>query len=185
MKIKSRNIFAFVIISCFLFTSKNSFAEDVISEYMLKSVLIYKICKFTEWPKKARPNDHLVISIMGKNPDGQKITIPSDKKIHDKNVVIREISNIGEIYQTNVLFICQTEAGRIDSLLNYVKNRDILTIGDSKGFAEKGIMINFYIDQETVLFEINPTAIKQSAIKLHSQLFEIGKIVNTKEGEDD
>ncbi|NIM14623.1 MAG: DUF4154 domain-containing protein, partial [Candidatus Aminicenantes bacterium] len=61
-----------------------------------------------------------------------------------------------------------------------VGSKPILTVGDTKGFGQKGVIINLYIEKDAVRFEINHEASKKASLQMHSQLFAIGKVVKTK-----
>jgi hypothetical protein len=57
--------------------------------------------------------------------------------------------------------------------------RPILTVGEKKGFASRGGMINFIVVENKVRFEINPHAVETAALKISSQLLKLAIIVNT------
>jgi hypothetical protein len=55
----------------------------------------------------------------------------------------------------------------------------MLTVGDTDGFARQGVMINFYLEQEKVRFEINPRAAAEVGIRPSAKLLQLGRIVDT------
>jgi hypothetical protein len=149
-------------------------------EYQVKSTLIYKICKFTQWPKPQDANSSFIISVLGKLPSGEKIELLPDITIHKRTVIIRRIKRLSEVKDSAVLFIASSEAHRIDTILDTIDSKPILTVGDTKGFGQKGVIINLYIEKNSVRFEINHEASKKASLQMHSQLFTIGKVVKTK-----
>ncbi len=157
---------------------------DSLAEYKLKSIWLYKICKFTFWPDAKNKPGPFVISVLGTLPAGNEISIPG-KTIGKRKLVVRKIQKLEQIKKSNVLFIAPSEAHRIRTILDYIKGRSILTVGDTKGFAQKGVIINFYTSGKALRFEINSEAIKASKLQLHSQLFSIGTVVTTKTGAAD
>ncbi|MGD2084910.1 MAG: YfiR family protein [Candidatus Aminicenantes bacterium] len=157
--------------------SVNSLAID---EYAIKSTIIYRICKFTQWPQSPDKHKPFTISILGKTTPGKEIKIPWET-IDKRRIVIRNIRHLAEIDNSEVLFITSSEAYRIDAILDYIGNKPILTVGDTRGFAQKGIIINLYIHKNSVGFEINYEASKKASLQMHSQLFAIGRLVKNKE----
>jgi hypothetical protein len=149
-------------------------------EYQVKSTFIYKICKFTQWPEPQDADSPFIISVLGKLPPGEKIRLPPDITIHKRNVVIRRIRRLSEVKDSAVLFIASSETHRIDTILDTVGSKPILTVGDTKGFGQKGVIINLYIEEKAVGFEINHEASKKASLQMHSQLFTTGKVVKTK-----
>ncbi|MCU0287749.1 MAG: YfiR family protein [Acidobacteria bacterium] len=148
-----------------------------LKENELKSAYLYKICKFTRWSRPLQPGGSFIISILGPTTPGNEIIIPPEKLLLDKKVIIRKIKKISDIKDSHVLFITAAEAYHLDEILSFTEAKDILTVGDTPGFSEKGVIINLYIEEDKVKFEINREAQGKSAIKLYSQVFRNGKII--------
>ena len=58
-----------------------------------------------------------------------------------------------------------------------IGNAPVLVVGETPGFALKGAIINFYLDENKVRFEINNTAAKKSRLDIRSQLLRLAKKV--------
>lgn len=155
--------------------SNNASAQ--IGETRLKSIWLEKFSKFIEWPT----NDSLeyfTITILGKGDINQYLeSIYKDRTIKDKPVRIRVIDHIDSLNGANILFINNDCAKDLDKILELVEDKPILTIGDTQGFARRGIIINFYLDQNKVRFELNISAAKSSGLDVDFRLLEAAKIV--------
>jgi hypothetical protein len=152
---------------------------DSYEMYQWESAFIIRICGFSTWPGIQDPNKPFIISIIGKIPRGQYQDILKYNTVMKRKIIIREINDPGEIKDSDVLFIASSEGYRLDEILRFIEGRPILTFGDTKGFAKKGVMINFYLKRGSPAFEINPNAIKKSFIQVHPQLYAIGKEVGS------
>ena len=167
------------IIILFLFFQIDSIkAIEQTSEYVLKAAFIEKFARFTEWPPEQ--SKYFVITVLGKNPFGAALEQVAIKfKIKNKEIKIKYISNIKELSRTNILFISNSEANKINEILNYIKNDPILTISDSDGFALKGVHLNFYnSDEGTIHFEINRSKLNETKLKIDMYLLELARIIN-------
>ncbi len=153
-----------------------------ISEYRVKAVFLERFTRFTEWPGESAINDTtkpFVISVIGKNPFGNLLEETySSQKILNKNIEIRYISKIDQIEETNILFISKSKQKELSKILSYTKDKPILTVGDTKGFAKKGVMINFYLSSGKLRFEINETAVKESGLSMSYLLLQVALIVS-------
>ena len=76
-----------------------------------------------------------------------------------------------------MLFIGSSEKDRLERLVQAVGGLGILTIGDTEGFARQGVMVNFYMENKKVRFEINPKAAGRAGLKISSNLLRIARIV--------
>ncbi|MCP5104453.1 MAG: YfiR family protein [bacterium] len=164
--------------------------EDV-GEYPTKAVFFEKLAKYITWPDESGILDTsqpFVISVIGENPFVAKKGkekpeewlrgVYEDKKIENKKVEIRYISDIEDIPGTHILFISKSEKKKLKEILAAATQHPVLTIADSDGFAKKGVHINFYLSKGRVNFEINETGIRSSGLKVSYHLLKIAKIVN-------
>ena len=74
------------------------------------------------------------------------------------------------------------EAQRLPSILERIRGHSVLVIGESRGFASRGGIINFYVREgKTVRFEINPAAARREHLKISSNLLKLARIVAEEE----
>jgi hypothetical protein len=151
-------------------------------EYTVKGVFIEKFTRFIEWPMDSKmqiKSSPVIISVIGDNPFGDKLhNIYRTTKIKNKNVQIRQISRISEIEGSDILFISTSKYKEINDILAYTNDKPILTIGDTKDYAEMGVLINFYLSENKIRFEINETAMSHTGLYASYMLFKLAKIVS-------
>lgn len=152
------------------------------SEYIAKAAFLERFTRFTEWPPQSQMNDTskpFVISVIGEDPFGSILRdICAEQKIKHKSIEVRNIDEIEEINGTNLLFISSSEKDRIEKIIDYTKEKPILTVGDTEGFGEKGVHISFYLEGNNLRFTINQTAVKNSGLSISYLLLEVAKIIN-------
>ena len=172
--------FRIILIICLLLSAVKLFSQT--DEYWVKGVFIEKITRFIEWPQGSKVNDvnkKFVISVIGDNPFAKKLNeIYKDTKIKNKQVELRYINRISEIDGSDVLFICSNEKDMLTDILAFTKDKLILTLADSEGFGEGGVLINFFIIDNKIKFEINETAVKAAGLMPSYMLLNLAKVVN-------
>lgn len=150
-------------------------------ECVMKSAFLGKFARYIKWPEKAGMNDRkkpFVIGILGESLLGTHIAkLYSGKTIEDKEVEIRYISTLRGIYGCHILFIPSSLEKILDRIITVTRNEPILTVGDTSGFAEQGVLINFYVSENKIRFEINVPAVRNASLKVDSLLLEVARIV--------
>jgi YfiR/HmsC-like len=158
-----------------------TFAQSENTEYEIKTAMMEKYSCFVEWPEETAIDDTtkpFIVTIIGKNPFGQILdSYYENRTIKDKKVIIILISSIDNIKDCHMLFICGSEKKILTKILEYTKDKPILTISDSQGFAHKGVHINMYNSGNKIRFEINQTAAKESGLYISYLLLNLAKIV--------
>jgi hypothetical protein len=177
-----KNIYLIILLS-YLFLPSGAFAQaDAYTEYTMKAIFLERFTRFVEWPPRAEIDDTskpFIIAVIGNNPFGPKLdNIYSTQKIRNKKVKIIYASNVDEIAGCHLLFISKSEEKRLDKIISLTRDKPILTVSAAKGFAEKGVLINFYILNGLIRFEINETAVRESGLSTSYLLLKTARIVN-------
>lgn len=153
-----------------------------VQEYDVKAAFLYNFAKFVEWPPTAfiNPGDPLIIGVLGVDPFGNSLKGLEDKTVAGRKILIKRFTQVDELEKCHLLFISSSEKKNLHQILPAVKGWNVLTVGEMKGFAEAGGMINFTLIEKRVRFEVNLDAAQNAGLKISSQLLKVAKIV--KEG---
>lgn len=153
-----------------------------VPEYDLKAVYLERFTRFVEWPKESSMDDAnkpFVVGVIGKNPFGSRIKeIFTKLKIKKKNIDVRYVSRMEDIDGCHLLFITGKTKQKLFEIVDYTKDKPILTVSDTNGYAKKGVYINFYIENKKLRFEINQTAVMQSRLRVSYMLMQHARILN-------
>jgi len=153
------------------------------SEYLIKAGFIYNFAKLVEWPTTAfpQPDSPIVIGILGDDPFGGTLDrIVTDKKINGRGFTVKRLKwgkDLKDIKDCNILFVSSSEKEHLDSVVDAMKWLPVLTIGDAPGFARRGGIINFTLEDNKVRFEVNVEAAKHADLTISSRLLTLARIV--------
>jgi hypothetical protein len=153
------------------------------SEYLIKAGFIYNFAKFVQWPSatSSQPDSPIVIGVLGTDPFGNVLDrIVEDKKIGTRGFVVKRYKwgkDLKDLKDCKILFVSASEKARIDEILLSVKGLPILTVGETPGFAERGGVIRFTLEDNRVRFEVNVDAAHQAELNISSRLLTLAKII--------
>jgi YfiR/HmsC-like len=153
------------------------------SEYLIKAGFIYNFAKFVEWPSASfsQPDAPIVIGILGTDPFGNVLDrIVADKKIGSRGFVVRRYKwgkDLKDLRDCQILFVSASEKAHSDEIVEFVKWLPILTIGETPGFAERGGVIRFTLEDNRVRFEVNVDAAHKANLNISSRLLTLAKII--------
>jgi hypothetical protein len=160
-------------------------------EYLLKAAYLYNFGLFVTWPNNAVPGNNFVIGVLGKDPFGKHLDdLAQLRTINKRKIVIHRFGEVNEYKPCHILFISNQPANpnvkerpedRLAAVQAKLKGSPVLLVTEKPGLATLGAAINLYLDKDdTVKFEINPAAAKESGLELSSKLFQVGKLVQPK-----
>jgi hypothetical protein len=155
-------------------------AGQTIDEYQVKAGFVASLAHFVEWPPEAFKNAHdpFTICVLGRNPFGHALAdLVEGRAVDDRSLAVRDIANAGEAADCHILFIASSEHLRFRSILAKLKDRSILSIGDTSDFIGEGGVANLRIENGKVRIEINAKAGKEKNLRISSKLMQLAKIV--------
>jgi hypothetical protein len=173
-------------ISCLLlppFVFSQESDEAVINrEYPLKALFIYNFSNYIEWPQKAFADDKspFVIGVLGTSPIEETLRqIAASKRIGARKISVLNFVSLNDIQPCQVLFVARSvSAAQQRQVVEAMKNRPVLVVGESDGFAALGGDINFFVQANKIRFEINLAVMRQQELKASSKLLAMAKIID-------
>jgi len=177
----------FFVILCIGFVLPHSAVAQQ-SEYTIKAVFLEHFTRFIDWPESSEIADTsfpFFLTVIGENPfDSILEQIYAEQRIKKRKVEIRYISSPDEITDCHMLFISSSAEEILPEILSTTRNKPILTVSDTNGFAAKGVLINFFLEGNKIKFEINEKAVHESGLIMSYRLLSLARIVTNGVGRE-
>jgi hypothetical protein len=148
-------------------------------EYEVKLGFIYNFINFVSWPEAIFESnaDPLIMCIVSDNPSSQVLYKLDGKNIKQRKIKVIAYQEETCLEQSHVLFFATQQIAFIQQILDQIKGRSILTIGEVDGFSRMGGAINFFREHNRLRFRVNIDAVQRNALKMSSQLLVSAQIV--------
>jgi hypothetical protein len=167
------------------------------TEYEVKAAFLLNFTKFVTWPDKAfeKNESPFVIGVLGQDPFGATLDkMFEGKTVKDRKVEIlrftwperKEGEPAGDALQAlvrglkgcHLLFVSASEDGHLDDLAKMLTGSNVLTVGESEGFAKRLGVIGFFIEAKKVRFQINTDAAARAQLDISSRLLRLASVVH-------
>ncbi len=157
-------------------------ADNITDEQKIKAALLLKLTHFIDWPESSQNTSSGIfkICILGQNEFGSALKLLNGKKVNELTVETEQFNNSQSIINNcQLVFISESKRPFLTSILNKFDRTPVLTISDSKQFAEKGGMIQLVTKNKHISFKINLKRAKASGLRISSTLLQLSTIVNS------
>jgi hypothetical protein len=153
------------------------------AEYDVKAAFLYNFAKFVDWPPEAFPDPNsLKVCVLGDDPFGGSLQTVSGEQVGSRKLTVMRADSLAKPAGCQILFISRSEREHVSQILAAVKGSPVLTVGDTKGFADDGVIINFVLEGSKVRFEINTDSADRAKLKISSKLLQLAKRIVTNPG---
>jgi hypothetical protein len=151
------------------------------SEYKLKAAYLCRVVDFVDWPADAfaATNSPLIIGVLGRDPFGDTLDdVAAGQVSKGHPLEIRRYNSIAEIGNCKALYICASEAPRLNSILHDLDGKEVLTVSDINNFALRNGIVQFFTDANKVRFRINLEEAKSCRLSISSRLLQLADVIN-------
>ena len=154
--------------------------EPEFSEYEVKAGFMYNFPKFIEWPGDtfSDANKPITLCVVGTDPFGKALGAIDNKTVQNRRLEIKYTARSKDLKMCSILFISGSEKESLPQILEILKGTATLTIGDTRGYAQQGVMINFVMEQNKVGFEINTESARRAKLTISSKLLKLAKTIH-------
>ena len=147
-------------------------AQDVSLEYRVKAGFLYNFVRYIEWPEPV--SGSFLICVAGQNPFGTVLEeLIQNERV--RGVPLRTEVIPGPLPECQVVFTPKTS--NVPAYLKAVAGTPTLTVGETDRFIEQGGLINFFVEQGRVRFEVNRAAAERVKLRISSRLLQLARIV--------
>lgn len=152
-------------------------AQQAVSEYGMKAVLLFKLPQFVYWPDTDGRPPRLTLCLAGDNPFGDTLERLAREAVGGRQVEIAHLSAPADNVQCDFIFISRSENAAVDSLLRKLALRRVVTVSDIPGFAKAGGMVELTLSNERVGVTLNRRAAQKQGLEFSAQLLRLAKVV--------
>ncbi len=153
-----------------------------------KALFIEQFTRLIDWPAhKLPPDGRFVLCLLGSSDTAAElIKLAGARRFKDHPVEVRRLPAEGapDLSGCHLIYLASSAAPRVAQVAAAVAGKPILTVGDTAGFAARGLYFNLFEetrgpDQERfVNFEVNVPAVKRSVLAFDAQLLNHGRKVD-------
>ena len=161
------------LLLCGIASSQPSYDEDVV-----KAVLLERIVTFLSWSQAAGAHETVELVVLGGGALGGELErVYGRRKFAGRTIAVRYAERPQEIGKAHIVIIGRDYADDLRAVLGECAREGVLTVGDTPGFGERGVAINFYRDGARVRFEVAPSALKRARIQASYKLLTLARVV--------
>ena len=149
-----------------------------VDEYQLKAVFLFNFAKFVEWPPQAfaSPRDPFAICVLGDSPFGAALDdAVRGKTVEARPIAIRLVSSGEQARTCQILFVSASERKNMRGLLEALRSRCVLTVGDTEDFTANGGIVRFKMKDGRVRIEIDADAAGRANLRISSRLLSLAE----------
>ncbi|MDD4646534.1 MAG: YfiR family protein [Bacteroidales bacterium] len=155
-------------------------SESEVKEMQVKAAYLYNFTKFIYWNHLDGAEEPATITLGLISADRIADIIEGYTKLTSKKptIIIKRITAIDdELTSCQLLYIDQSGKEELPVILRKINGSPVITVSDIHGFANRGGMIGFYLEDGRIKIEINLSQVNQSGMEISAKLKEVARII--------
>ncbi len=148
-------------------------------EYSIKAGLLTAFTSYTEWPSNAfaGKDDPIIIGVLGENPFGEVLAKTAAQQVGARTIQVRHLASAEAADGCHLVFISAAEKSREENWLAVLKDKPIVTVGESGHTLERGGILELKTVAGRVRFDVSLPATQQAGVKFTPQMLALANKV--------
>lgn len=145
-----------------------------VSDRNVKAAFLVRFADFVTWPADSPSGPFSVCLSKSHDFGGAVATAATGVAVRGRPMVVRQLRGSDSISDCQLLYVAPAD----EHLLRLSRGHPILTVGDGRGFCERGGVINLRVVDDRVRFEISLTHARAVGLSVDSQLLRLALAVH-------
>jgi hypothetical protein len=140
----------------------------------LKSAFLYNFAQFVTWPAPPGPAFNLCI----RGPDRLAAADAlAGKPVAQARIRIVRSPPDGALAACHLLYLGAAPGEEIDAMLAALGGAPVLTVGESPGATQRGVMINLVMEGHRIQFDVNKETADRAGLRISAPLLRLARRV--------
>lgn len=160
--------------------SSNLMAQDKANVEQVKAAFLFQFTHFVEWPEGsfASSDEPLTICIVGNNLIEKELNkIVRAKQAGTRTIRVEGHASDSAFTDCHILFVDESRSKRLATIIEKLRGKPTLTVGDESAFTKKGGVLRLYEKAGRLSIEINTDAAERASLRISSKLLSLAKLV--------
>lgn len=163
------------LISCLLVLPGIGASQDRKHPNEVEAAFLRNFAHYVGWPPQVFADEQSpwVIGILGDDPFGDILEATFNNRVEKgRAFTVVRADSLEELPDCHILFIAYKSAAQRRWALDHMKNKPVLTVGDTPDFLQEGGVIQFKVD-ESVHMRINLDQARAVALTIQTKMLEV------------
>jgi hypothetical protein len=150
------------------------------AEYRVKADFLMHLTSFVTWPPEAfrMADDPFVLGVVAPDPFGSALEdAVRGQTIGDRAIVVKRFRRMKDVGPCQMLFIPAEAERKGPPDLAPLRDRPILTVGETDDFSNAGGIIRFVTLRDRINLMINMEAAHEAKLGISSKLLSVGVVI--------
>ncbi|NMB74044.1 MAG: YfiR family protein [Myxococcales bacterium] len=148
------------------------------TEAKVKVAYVFNFFKFIEWPEtEGETGGPLRICVVGRDEVCALLEDLAGRKVKGRTIDVARIEDGRSFIACHVLYLGRQEGERLETILQEIEGKPVLTVSDMPRFVQQGGMIGFDLNENRVKIVIRPKYLRRAGLIARAKLLEVATVV--------
>lgn len=139
-------------------------------EYSVKAAFLLNFASFTSWPDEQA---EVLLCVYGTDEFGPHLEGLDNRAFGARHLRVRRTASADGLGDCNMVFITRPMIRNFNRVLDKIEGRPVLTVADSPGAMQMGVMLNMETLGDRIGFSANLGAARRQGVGLSSRLLHL------------
>ncbi|MBC8095161.1 MAG: YfiR family protein [Akkermansiaceae bacterium] len=159
--------------------------EEMPVDFQVKAAFLINFPKYVDWPASVftETNSPITVAVYGDDNVANEFEsmIAGGRAVGGRPVVLKRITQLADVTNNcQILYIGAAQRQNIPGILEKVRGKKVLTVGETEEFLDKGGVVNLARQGRKIRLQVNLNAAGDAELKISSRLLMAADVVKGK-----
>lgn len=147
-----------------------------VDERAVKAAFLYNFIQFTQWP--VAPTEPFHLCVLGHGALDEALARLEGKNVlNGLHLTVRHVGPRDSLARCHALYLDDSQRAAAEEMLPRLAGAPILTVTDSAGLADRGLMIEIRKRDLKLVFDVNLGATRKANLDMSARLLKMAHYV--------
>jgi hypothetical protein len=145
---------------------------------------VYNFCLFTRWPEADANQQEPFVILVTQGSTATFATLAT-RTVQGRPIIVRQLPATGPLPEECDVLVCEgISKKRRQALLDDARLRPVLTVSRERGFCAAGGIVEFFLKEQRLRFNISAENMARSKVRIESRLLKLSEPLEDDGGEE-
>jgi hypothetical protein len=167
-----------IVLGAVVLGASYAFCQPAMPDYQIKAAFLYHFTQFVEWPAEVTSGS-FVICVAGDAALRSSLeSLSRGKSVGSRPIQVKPITAPEQAHMCHLVFLSSSLNMKAPRYLAAVHALDVLTVGEPPGFRERGGMIELFLEDSRIRFDVNEQALREAHLRASSRLLRLARRID-------
>jgi hypothetical protein len=142
-----------------------------------QAAIIYQLTRLVDWCPTGKQGNFIIGVMCDEHSLLNELNCLNGRMVSSQKIEVKKFTSLNEVRSANILFVSNSRACDLPSIIAEIGNGCTLVIADKEGAASEGAAVSFIQRDGQIKFEFNSVYAEKHSLSINNKILDLAENV--------